>query len=120
MASASDAATRLGYRSTQIIAIKPSEWNKAGLTSRSTSGYTCGGTFPEIRGNLEGVSAMPSKLVLCFVGFGVVWLVISIALLRNLGVGSATVKWSVLISACFVQEPSNANACRPVPHHIAV
>ena len=88
MASASDAATCLGYRSTQIIAIKPSEWNKAGLTSWSTSGYTCGGTFPEIRGNPEGVSAMPSKLVLCFVGLGVVWLVMSIAVLRNMGVGS--------------------------------
>ena len=120
MASASDAATCLGYSSTQIAAIKSSESNKAELKSRSASGYTCGGTFPEIRGDPEGALAMPSKLVLCFVRFGVVWLVISIALLRNLGVGSATVKWSVLISACFVQEPSSGNACRSVPHHIAV
>lgn len=29
---------------------------------------------------------MPSKLVLCLVEFGVVWLVISIAAQRNLGV----------------------------------
>ena len=86
MASASDAATCLGYRSTLIIAIEPSEWNKAGLTSWSTSGYTCGGTFPEIRGDPEGGSAMPSMLVLCLVGFGVVWLVISIAVHTNLRV----------------------------------
>ena len=51
MASASDAATCVGYRSTQSAAIKPSESNKAELMSRSTSGYTGGGTFPEIRGN---------------------------------------------------------------------
>ena len=62
MASASDAATYLGYRSTQIVAIKSSELNKAELASRSASGYTCGGTFPKIRGNPEGVSAIPSKL----------------------------------------------------------
>ena len=47
------------------------------------------------------------------------WLVIKVAVLRNLGVESATVKWSVLISAFYVQEPSSGNACRSVPHRIA-
>ena len=86
MASVSHAATCLGSLSTQITVIKPGELNKAELTSRCASGYTCGGTFPEIRGDPEGGSAMSSMLILCLVGFGVVWLVTSIAVHTNLRV----------------------------------